>query len=125
MSDVHRAGVLYRLLFDGLYPELIGGKAIHTIPPLVTFFTLFSTRLYSGILVTYPPVATLDVRYEAVRPVIAGKEPIEIRHRSLGFVPLSPRIVRIVHTCGHIFLPHLISRLAINAVLAIRAVFPF
>ena len=82
----------------------------------ITFVALVTFGFDSGVMISNPPVSILDIWDKSIRAIVSRKEPIEIHHRCLGFIPLTSRIVRIIDSGSDIFLPKFVGGFAVRAV---------
>ena len=82
----------------------------------ITFVALVTFGFDSGVMISNPPVSILDIWDKSIRAIVSSKEPIEIHHRCLGFIPLTSRIVRIIDSGSDIFLPKFVGGFAVRAV---------
>ena len=82
----------------------------------ITFVALVTFGFDSGVMISNPPVSILDIWDKSIRAIVSRKEPIEIHHRCLGFIPLTSRIVRIIDSGSYIFLPKFVGGFAVRAV---------
>ena len=109
------------IAFVSFIPLISFGSSISFITLItfisgITFVALVTFGFDSGVMISNPPVSILDIWDKSIRAIVSRKEPIEIHHRCLGFIPLTSRIVRIIDSGSDIFLPKFVGGFAVRAV---------